>query len=97
MVSTVTTIPEWIALVGAISAAVIGVINALAARASHAVTKDTNLVVTKQLQSDDGSTLRDATDRIESALGTTPPLPVDKQVFTAQDHESTDLKGNNIA
>jgi len=80
-----TSITEWVALIGAVASAIVGIINAITARASHAITKDTNTVITKELTSNDGSTLRDATDRIESTLGTTPPLPRDKQVYTATD------------
>lgn len=40
----------------------------------------------KELASNDGSTLRDATDRIESKLGTTPLLPVARRTFDASVH-----------
>ena len=70
----------------AIVVLVVGAINAYIAHSGNQVTKATNTVITKELQSNDGSTLRDATNRIESTLGTTPPLPQAQQVYIASDH-----------
>ena len=77
----------------AIVVLIVGAINAYIAHSGNQVTKATNTVITKELQSNDGSTLRDATDRIESTLGTTPPLPQAQQVYIASDHPS-DIPGN---
>lgn len=53
--------------------------------------KQVSETVHTELKSNDGSTLRDATDRIESSLGTTPLLPEDQQFYAANTHEP---KGN---
>lgn len=68
-------------------AIVVLLVGALNAYLSHRTTKvavETNKTVATEFKSNDGSTLRDATDRMESALGTIKPkLPKDQQVYDA--------------
>ena len=67
----------------AIAILLIQAVNVWLTQRTKSVATSTNKTVVTELASNDGTTLRDATDRIESTLGTTPPLPIDKQHYTA--------------